>query len=474
MKDKRNLILKDKNIMKGLILLSFPVMMSNILKSIHDLVDIYFIGNQALPKELLAYQVSSITLTSPIIQIAGAIATGLMIAGTSIMSKQIGENNSTKARRVSTELYILSFLLGVLVNAILYFGSSLFLKWMHILPENPIFMYAWQYLKYRSFECPFLFLFYAYIATKHASGDTITPVILNCISIVFNIILTWYLIQKQNRMVEGAALATVLANIIIIPLCLIPFSKKETTIKLEWKQLSLSRPIVKELFQKGFPASFSIMMTSFAFIIINRMITHFDASVIYAIGVVNRLNALLLLPTLSIGSVLTTFIGQNYGAKQYERMKKILVNAMLLTILITILLSISLFFTKDYLIRIFIQKDVDAKTFDLAKLFFTYLILGFVFMGCFEVWNGYFQGMGRTDVCLLLSIARLWILRLPILHIMMYKMSLGILSIYYSMLLSNGITCLLGIIFYPFTKTKQIKTKQQNVLRGGLKWQKTM
>ncbi len=312
------------------------------------------------------------------------------------------------------------------------------------------------------------------MATKQASGDTLTPVILNALSIVFNIILTWYLIDKQNWMVEGAALATVLANIIIIPFCLIPFSKKERAIKFEWKQISLSRSIIKELFQKSFPAAFSIMMTSLAFIMINRMISAFDASVIYAIGVVNRLNALLLLPTLSIGTVLTTFIGQNYGAKQYDRMKKILINAMLLTIIITITFSIVLFFTKDGLIRIFIQKDVDTQTFDLARIFFTYLILGFVFMGCFEVWNGYFQGMGRTDLCFLLSFARLWILRLPILHIMMHKLNLGILSIYYSMLLSNGITCLLGIVIYAFTKNKQTKTKQQNVLRGGLKWQKTM
>ena len=82
MNKKSYLILKDQKIIKGIILLSLPIMISNILKSLHDIVDMYFISNLTDKATMVEAQVSAITITGPIMQICQALAIGLMIAGT--------------------------------------------------------------------------------------------------------------------------------------------------------------------------------------------------------------------------------------------------------------------------------------------------------------------------------------------------------------------------------------------------------
>ena len=86
MKDKSFLILKDNRIIRSILLLSLPIMISNILKSLHDIVDMYFISNINDKVEIVEAQVSAITVTGPIMQICQALALGLMIAVPAIIS----------------------------------------------------------------------------------------------------------------------------------------------------------------------------------------------------------------------------------------------------------------------------------------------------------------------------------------------------------------------------------------------------
>lgn len=473
MKDKTQLILKSEKIIKSLFLFALPVMLSNLLKSIHDIIDIYFIGNQNIEPELVKLGISSITLTSPIIQIVQAFALGLLASGTCLMSKAIGSNKEEEAQKLSAQLFLISLFIGIVLTIVIYFFTDSILFLMNMEKGTTLFTYSNLYLKYRSFECPFLFLFYAFIATRQSLGDTVIPVIFNVISILLNICLTWLFVGRWGMNIQGAALATVIANSVITPVFMIVLVKKSTlTFKLGCKLLKPNWKKVKELIRLAVPATLSYALTSLAFMIINRMVVGFSSDVVCAIGIGNRINSILLLPTLSIGTVITTFIGQNIGAKQYKRVDKVLYKAMILTLCLTVVLGMSMYILRDFFVGVFIPKTQNYNTFYLCKTFLGLLILGFPFMGCFQVWVGYFQGIGRTDLGLFLSIIRLWVLRLPLILIMMNKFDLGENAIYYSMILSNGIVSIIGLLMYQKNKrryqTKQSKTR----IQGGLIWQR--
>jgi Na+-driven multidrug efflux pump len=217
MKDKTTLILNSKKIMKSLLLLSLPIMASNILKSLHDIVDMYFVSNIEGTKEAVEAQVSAITVTGPIIMICQALALGLMVAGSALMSQYIGAKNIAKAKKVSGHLLLLCITIGVLFNLLLYFLAPSILIAMGSEVGTELFTYSVYYVRYRSFELIGLFVLFSFQATRQSTGDTVTPVILNVVTVVLNIILTFVLIKLFGMDIRGAALATVIANMIIIP-----------------------------------------------------------------------------------------------------------------------------------------------------------------------------------------------------------------------------------------------------------------
>lgn len=455
MNKKSYLILKDQKIIKGIILLSLPIMISNILKSLHDIVDMYFISNLTDKATMVEAQVSAITITGPIMQICQALAIGLMIAGTAIMSQYIGSKSIDKARKVSGQLLLLSITIGIIFNILLFFGAPLILKAMKINPTSDLFSYSLSYVRYRSFELIGLFIFYAFQASRQSLGDTFTPVVLNAIAIVLNIILTSFFIKVLLMDLKGAALATVLANIMIIPFCLIIMANKHhNVLALSAVDLRPNFSNMKKLFIVGVPAAISQAFTSLGFLLINSLVAGFDGYIINAIGVGNRINALLLFPAMSIGSVLTTFIGQNIGASQIKRAKQGLWYSMIMVLVITIVGASILMFLRKPLVSIFIKNTENAKAFDMGVYYLYFLLMALPLMGIFQIWLSTFQGTGRTDLSLLVATARLWLFRLPLIWFLMKVIKLQAASIWYAMIISNFATIIFATALYVFVDFK--------------------
>lgn len=466
MKDKSFLILKDKNIMKGILLLALPIMLSNILKSIHDIVDMYFIGHMNESQEVIQAQVSAITLTGPILQICQALALGLMIAGTAIISQYLGAKEIEKAKNVGGQLLILSIVIGLFFNIILYFLAPQVLKWMGAKPDSSLYQYAVKYVQYRSFELTGLFLFYACQASRQSTGDTITPVLLNMISVVVNIILTALFIFRLQMQINGAALATVIGNVLIMPFCIfLMIRKKNNPISLHIKDLKLNFPHMGQLFRVGMPAALSQAFTSLGFLLINSFIIGFPTHIVYAIGIGNRINSLLLFPTLSIGNVLATFVGQNIGALQVKRARQSLQCAMLITLVISIIGTIILLLCRKTLVRFFINETTHQQAFQFCVYYLYFLLMTLPLMGIFQVWTGCFQGAGKTGYSLLLAMMRLWVFRLPLIWLMMRILKMGPPSVYYAMMISNFGAVILGTFLYGYIDFKPNNEKKHSLLK---------
>ncbi len=455
MKDKTFLILNDKRIIRSILILAIPVIISNVFKSLHDMVDMYFVSNINDLPEIVDAQVAAITVTGPIIMICQALAIGLMVAGSAIMSQYIGANKIDKAKKTSAQLLILCTIIGIVFNLLLYFLTPLILQLMNCQPGTDLFKYSVMYVQYRSFELIGLFVLYAFQATRQSTGDTITPVILNIFTVVLNIILTYAFIKYLNMDIRGAALATVVANMVIIPFCIIwMIRKKNNILNLEFKYLKPNFKYIKKLFVIGAPAAISQAFTSLGFAIINSLVMVFDTYIISAIGIGNRINSLLLFPAMSIGSVLSTFVGQNIGAEQIDRARKSLWSAMFLTLLITCVGAVILMFIREPMVSIFIDRELNPQAFDMCVYYLYFLLVGLPLMGIFQIWNGCLQGAGRTGLSLLLSAVRLWILRLPLIWLLMNVFNIGPASVWYAMVISNFGACILGTFLYKFIDFK--------------------
>lgn len=446
--NKQDLILKDKNILKGLLILSLPVMFNNILKSFHDMVDIILVGNMDRDVAIRTAQKGAIGFVGPVLSICMALAAGLMIAGVAIISQYIGAKREDKAKKVSGQLLLLCIIVGVVFNIILYFSTPAILDMMKVLPDvrEP----AIKYLQIRSFELVGLFIFYAYQASCQASGDTINPVIWNVASIVINMVLTSLFVLGFDMDLTGAAFATVIANNIIILPCIIHMCKRNYT-KLELKDLVPNWHYIGKLFKLGLPSAASQAFTSLGFLMINTMMSsHLQnlqdgASVLSAITTGNRINSMLLFPAMGVGTVLSTYVGQNIGAGNVKRAKKTFVYAAFLSMIISVVGILILMPLRGAAAS---AMGAESSELELCKQYLYYLLFGLPLMSIFQCFNGVFQGAGRTELSLTLSTIRLWVFRVPVLYLMLFVFDIGIKSVWICMNISNFGAFFLGAFLY--------------------------
>ena len=463
MSNKQHYILHDKNIIKGLLILSMPVIFSNILKSVHDIVDMYFVAKIDMPIEVVDAQTAAITVTASIMMLFQALAIGLMVAGGALMSQYLGAKNPTSARRVSGQLLLSCTVIGIICNIVLYFFAPGIMRLMNA--EGLIFEYSVIYLKYRSFELTGLFIFYAYQATRQSTGDTLTPVILNSASIILNIILTALLINLFGMDIKGAALGTVIGNmIIIVPSLLLMIKSKNHEMNLKLADLKVDSEVLKKLMIIGAPAAFSQALTSLGFALVNTFSMRFDDYIITGIGAGNRINSLLLYPTMSIGGVVSTFVGQNIGAENIKRAKDSMKAGLVLSLGFAIIGMFFLIPFRQNIIGFLLNEESEALV--IGSEYMMYLILNLPLLSIFQIMNNTFQGAGRTEFSLLTSSVRLWIFRIPFVILYLDVLKTNYLGLAYAMVISNIGICLLCFFLYYKVDFKPRTNKLMNRVKA--------
>ena len=468
-KNKEHLILHDKNIVKGILLLALPVMLNNIIKAFHDVVDTFLVSKIEGPESVISAQIAAIGFVSPIMTICQALAIGMMTAGTALMSQYIGAKKEDRAGKVSGQLLMMCTVVGIVFNILLFFLAPTILKLMDA--QGSLYDYSLTYIRIRSFELTGLFVFYAYQATRQSQGDTVTPVIINGTSIFLNIILTAIFIYGMGMDISGAAIGTVISNMIIIPPCVIHMMKSKS-LRLSKENLKPDWKYNKKIISLGAPAAISQAFTSLAFLIINGTMSGYentlniDYSILAPISIGGRINSLLLFPVMGIGTVLATFVGQNIGAGNKERAKKAFVQSLILVVSMTTLGAIILFPFKENLTRIFLENPNEVA---LCVRYVVFLLMGLPLMGVFQCFIGCFQGAGRTDLSLWLATIRLWVLRIPILLVMVHFLDVGYQAVWICMTISNFGAMIVGCFLYTFVDYEpRISKLQQKVKKEVL------
>ncbi len=448
---KRYLILKDPNIYKGLILLAIPLMINNLIKTLHDIVDMFFVT--FIDGASSSQAVASIQLTFPVMFTFISLGIGLSIAGTALISQNIGANKYEMARKYAGQLFLVAIFTGILLNIIAYLLAPSIMAWMGatgFVLEN-----ASTYLQIRAFELPFLFAFFAYLGIRQASGDTISPVLVSGSAIVLNIILSPIFIIVLNLGVPGAAFATLVANATVMPIGIIRLFKAKDGITLRLKDIighasiAMSERIiiVKKIVKTAVPASLGQAITAIGFGVMNGVIYSFGEETVAAFGVGNRLLSMILHPVMAMGAILSAYIGQNIGALNPSRAKVTFKKSMQLSVFIMIIGSLAIIFVREPLASIFMGDDPVALRLTVDYMFF--ILLGLPLMAVFQTFIGTYNGTGNTKYTFILSVTRLWVIRIPLVYMMAQLFpQRGSQVIWEAMLISNLLIAVIGYILY--------------------------
>lgn len=435
-KKQREAILKG-NMYRVIISLSLPIMLNNLIQTVYNFTDAYFVSR------IGGTQVAALTFVWPIIFLVLAFGMGIGIAGTAMISQYIGGDNMDSAEETAGQILSFSLIISLVLGIIGYLASPYIIKLMGASGE--LFSESNNYLKIIFMCSPFIFMTFSYSSIKNAEGDTFSPMIISLISVVINIILDPIFIFVFDLGIIGAGYATLLARMISTIIIIFKLFKRNQGIKIKIKNLYLTSSIIKEIVKIGLPASMGHSITAFGFVILNMLVVKFGTDTLAALGIGNRINSVLFMPAMGIGNAVTSIAGQNIGANNYSRVKETVIKSSILSLVYSIIGTGTLILTKTSIARFFTDNPVILSK---STHYLLFVALSVPFMGIFWILLGLFQGSGHTVLSMTLSLSRLWAIRLPGIFILSRFFSMSEEAIWYSIFFSNVIISFVAVIIY--------------------------
>lgn len=445
MGNNRNKILHG-NIRSVLLSLALPVMAANAIQTFYGLADTFWVSK--LTDGEIA--VAAVSFVGPFVGIAISLGIGMNIAGISMISQFIGLGRERESRLVAGQLISFSFVFSVVLAIIgMFFGKQLLVLTG---ATDLVFEYGWEYLKPVFLGGPVLFVFFAFQSIKQAQGDTLTPMLLAGASVILNIILDPIFMFTFNMGIAGAAWATVVARALSTIAGLYILFSSESGLRLTPSDLRFNRKVMKKIVKIGLPSGLGQSTESIGFMIMNGFVLSFGDYTMAAFGIGNRINNLIFMPAMGLGSALATVVGQNLGADQVKRATRAVKESILLSVTIMAVGAIAMFFAAPHIVALFSNHPV---VLEQGTFYLRLISASIPLMGIFQAFVGCFQGSGHTLMAMLVTTGRLWALRLPLIVIFKYFTPLAEKSVWYAMVGSNLLTCIFAFFLFLSGRWKQ-------------------
>ena len=300
---------------KQIMLFSIPIFWGNVFQLLYSLVDTKIVGS-TLGTEALAAVGSVSTLHT----LMTGFLNGLTLGFSLITAMCFGAKNRKRLKKT----FAAAISLGVLTTLALVLMLMIFLHPVLNLLHVPQAQFEMAYA-YISVLIVGLFatLFYNLCAnTLRAIGDALTPLIFLIVATVSNIGLDYLFILGFQMGVQGAAYATVLAQLLSVVLCLIRIFRKFPILHIQKEDFRFDRELMAEMYKSGLSMGLMSCLVGIGTILLQSAINTLGTTVIVAHTAARKVFELMSLPNSVLGSAMATYCGQNYGARRFDRIRQ--------------------------------------------------------------------------------------------------------------------------------------------------------
>ena len=339
---------------KVLVSFAAPIFLSQLFQQLYNTADSWIVGN-FLGKEALAAVNSSGSLIFLLISFFVGASMGAGV----VISRYFGAGDQERVSRAVHTNAVFSLICGVVLSVFGVIMTPQILHWMGV-PDD-VLPRSTEYLRYYFLGSVPVVMYNSMKGVMNAVGDSRRPLYYLIVSSLLNIVLDLLFVGAFGFGVKGAAIATVLSQTVSALLCLRQLTRKGTVYQLEWKKLRIDLQSLKEIVKYGLPTGVQNSVIGFANVLVQTHINSFGALAMAACGAYSRIEGFVFLPIMSVSMALTSYIGQNLGAKEYERAKQGARFGILTSITMAEIVGIVLFFFGGFFISTFIQDaDPDA------------------------------------------------------------------------------------------------------------------
>lgn len=426
------------NVSSVILMLALPIMGSSVLQFTYNLVDMIFVGG------LGADAIASVGSSSFFIGLGYSI-NSLVVIGTGIkVAHALGEKNEVEVKKYINAGVFLNTIIAFIYALVLIFFGKYFIGFLNI-DNKAVARDGYLYL---ALSAPMLFFaFYnlLYIKIFNSFGNNKMALKISATGIITNIILDPLFIYIFKLGVFGAALATLISNIIMFIEFRVKFNEN---LRYDFK-LGIEKNKVKDIMSLGFPMSFQRVLFTLVNIILARIIAMFGSDAIAAQKIGLQIESVSFMIIGGLYGAISSFSGQNFGAKKYERIKEGYRHTLKIGIVYSIFTAIVFIFIPDILVKIFVRDEV---TIVIASRYLQIVAFSQIFSTIEIVSNGLFTGIGMPKVPAIISII-FTILRIPM--ALIFINFFGLNGIWISIALSSIFKGMTAITIYRMKVSKK-------------------
>lgn len=397
----------EGSIPRHLITFAIPMFIGNALQALYNTVDSIWVG-----RFLGTSGLGAVSVSFPVIFATVALATGIGMATTTLVAQHSGAKDMPMVRRAIGNSFIIMAGLGVLSGAV---GVAFRVPLLRLIntPSELIDM-AQSYLGIVLAGTVATFIYNLISAALRGLGDSRTPLLFLIYATVMNIVLDPLMIfgvWPFPRMgVAGAALATIVSQAFsgilgVIHMARIGLIKWDRD---EWRP---DRRLLSQTFGIGLPAGIQQIIVSLGMLTLTSLVNSFGAVVTAAFGVGGRLDQFAFMPAMTVGLSVSALVGQNLGARKYDRVKEVVRASVRLTVAITAVVSLVAVGVPGILLGIFTS---DPAVLAEGTAYLRTVGLAYIPYALMFTLSGILRGAGDTVPSMLISMITLWAVRIPL------------------------------------------------------------
>ena len=452
----------DGALVGPLVVLSIPIVLTNVLQVGYNLADTFWVGRLGQPA------VAALSFSWAIVFLIISLSLGFSVAGTVLVAQHKGAGNVDRVGHVAGQTITLVLGVSVLFSIAGFALAPTLLELVGAVPGSEEHRLAVEYTRTMFAGIPFIFGFFVFQSLLQGWGDTRTPLYLMAFGVALNVFIDPFFILgfRDNVLfawvglegfeatlygltgfagfgVQGAAFATILSRGVgaIIGVWLLLSGSVGISVSLS--DLRPEFETVRDLVRIGAPASVEISTSALSTTILTALVAIAGAEAVAAYGIGTRITSMVILPALGLARGVETVVGQNLGARQFERARRGVVAAVGIIAACLAVFTVGIYFLATPVVGVFISGAGEAAVTAIGAEYLRIVGVSYVFLGAFYIIQGGFRGSGNTRAAMLFAFVGFIVFRALFAYLLAVPVGLGASGIWYGEAAANVLMALL-------------------------------
>ena len=441
----QHLNLTQGGITGTLLRFTLPMMAGALLQQCYNIADTLIVG-QFVGPEALAAVGSAYTL----MVFLCSILLGLSLGSSTVFSQQYGRGSLSALRHSTWVSFVLILAITVVLNVAAFLALDPILRFLQVPAEVYPLMRDYLWIIFWGILFTFIYNFYA--ALLRAVGDSVTPLWFLSLSVVLNIGLDLFFILSLDWGIEGAAAATVIAQGAAALGIVIYTYRKRPELKIRRNEIYLDRATLKEITEFSTLTCVQQSVMNLGILMVQGLVNSFGTVVMAAFAAAVKIDAFAYMPVQEFGNAFSTFVAQNFGARKRQRIRRGIRQALLITCLFSLAVSLLIFLFAEPLMLIFVKPD-EVKILRIGAQYLRIEGAFYALIGILFLLYGYYRSVRMPGMSVVLTVLSLGT-RVALSYILASLPAVGVTGIWWSIPIGWFIADLVGIVYYKLSSAR--------------------